>query len=62
MIGFRVHFHHCFSDELAGRAMIPLIDQCDTTKFEMEQSVQIPAAPKFFYTVSPDPFFEGRAP
>ena len=25
-------------------------------------AAQIPAAPNFFYTVSPDPFFEGRAP
>ena len=25
-------------------------------------AAQIPAAPNFFYTVSPDPFFEGRVP
>ena len=40
---------------------IPLIDQCDIIKFKMERSdwsCQIPTAPNFFYTVSPDPFFE----
>ena len=61
MIGFMSILTTVLAINLPAQAAIPLIDQCDIIKFKMIIASQIPAAPNFLYTVSPNPFLEGWA-